>query len=353
MEVRDVLELTKIPYVAFFSYGEKLPVLTHGTTDPEGIGYYYEKIADLLESDFKNVEAVFPGGDQRVGAGDWKTVVHRRDRYQTRGGFLGEPFEHDFYVSYSHGAHNGQRDTDLMLWSQKFAKDLRAELAGSREFEDISVFLDESDRSDESVAIPEQLADLLRNRVTNSALLVIVMTPYWLRSKWCRQEFEWWCEKHHPDSLDADGRIFICRVRQSSEADWPEPIQDLLGYFCYDRDKKPEMARPFAWRGSTRDLVKYIDSTDEYLSRHDEAPARAQGRFEQRRERDDAEAALFAASGQVIYLHARENSMPRPGNAHAMPWRMAASLVFPTEPDPIAREPTLVQDIARAPQSKP
>ena len=90
-EVREVLELTKIPYVAFFSYGEKLPVLTHGTTDPEGIGYYYEKVASLLESDFKNVEALLPGRDQPVAAGDWKTVVRRRDRYQERRGFLGGP----------------------------------------------------------------------------------------------------------------------------------------------------------------------------------------------------------------------------------------------------------------------
>ncbi len=71
--------------------------------------------------------------------------------------FLGEPFKHDLFVSYSHGAFAGQHDADLKLWSQKFAENLRGELAGTTEFEAISVFLDQSDRSDESV---DRTADL-------------------------------------------------------------------------------------------------------------------------------------------------------------------------------------------------
>ena len=54
-------------------------------------------------------------------------------------GFLGEPFKHDLFVSYSHGAFKGDHDPDLKLWSQKFAEDLRAELAGTTEFESLGV----------------------------------------------------------------------------------------------------------------------------------------------------------------------------------------------------------------------
>jgi cellulose biosynthesis protein BcsQ len=39
---RDFLATTKIPYVAYFSFGEKLPVLEEGTVDPAGLGYAYE-----------------------------------------------------------------------------------------------------------------------------------------------------------------------------------------------------------------------------------------------------------------------------------------------------------------------
>jgi serine/threonine protein kinase len=45
---RDFIEITKIPYLAYFSFGEKLPVLEQGTKDPQGLGYIYETISALI-----------------------------------------------------------------------------------------------------------------------------------------------------------------------------------------------------------------------------------------------------------------------------------------------------------------
>ena len=50
----QVLERTKIPYVAYFSFGEKLPVVTHGTSDMEGLGYAYLAAATLIGDEFKD-----------------------------------------------------------------------------------------------------------------------------------------------------------------------------------------------------------------------------------------------------------------------------------------------------------
>lgn len=44
------LEKVKIPYVAYFSFGENLPVLTQGTNDPEGMGFAFATATDLLLS---------------------------------------------------------------------------------------------------------------------------------------------------------------------------------------------------------------------------------------------------------------------------------------------------------------
>lgn len=49
---RDLLELTKVPYVTKFSFGEPLVVLTHSTRDPELPGYYLENATRLLASSF-------------------------------------------------------------------------------------------------------------------------------------------------------------------------------------------------------------------------------------------------------------------------------------------------------------
>lgn len=53
---RAFLEATKIPYMAYFSFGEKLPVLQQGTTDPAGLGYAYETLAALIANKLSYVE---------------------------------------------------------------------------------------------------------------------------------------------------------------------------------------------------------------------------------------------------------------------------------------------------------
>jgi hypothetical protein len=273
-------------------------------------------------------------------------VIDRKTRLpRRRNRFLGEPFKHDLFVSYSHGAFAGNHDADQKLWSQRLAEDLRKELAGTAEFENISVFLDEADRPDENVPRTEQLTGLLRDRVAGSALFTLLMSPHYLRSKWCRQELDWWCEKHHPDTFGAGGRIYICRVRPSNEGTWPEPLKDIAGYFCYDRDKDPDRARPFTWRGSQRDLDDYNDLLVHLTGDIMQRLRAMSAALAQRREREKAAANLAADGGQVIYLHARE--------AHAKAWERASDtleqngfLVTPAEPDSIAREPKAIREIA-------
>src|SRR5262245_41976581 len=43
-ELRGVLESLRIPHVAYFGFGEKLPVLSHSLTDTELPGYYYSQL---------------------------------------------------------------------------------------------------------------------------------------------------------------------------------------------------------------------------------------------------------------------------------------------------------------------
>lgn len=61
-----ILERTKIPHVAKFSFGENLAVIHGSTTDPEGLGYAYETIAALLFHDFKNAESIITERDSYV-----------------------------------------------------------------------------------------------------------------------------------------------------------------------------------------------------------------------------------------------------------------------------------------------
>ena len=51
---RQILELTKIPYVTKFSFGEPMPVLLQSITDPDHPGYFLANAARLLMSDFRD-----------------------------------------------------------------------------------------------------------------------------------------------------------------------------------------------------------------------------------------------------------------------------------------------------------
>lgn len=60
------LEVTKIPHYSYFSFGEKLPVIEQGTTDPAGLGYAYENIATVILDEFESVERLLKNRDELV-----------------------------------------------------------------------------------------------------------------------------------------------------------------------------------------------------------------------------------------------------------------------------------------------
>jgi len=47
---RKLLERLKIPYKAYWSFGERLPVMVEGTNDPASIGYAYRVLAQLINN---------------------------------------------------------------------------------------------------------------------------------------------------------------------------------------------------------------------------------------------------------------------------------------------------------------
>jgi cellulose biosynthesis protein BcsQ/nucleotide-binding universal stress UspA family protein len=63
---RDVLEVTKLPYMSYFSFGEGLPVIEQGTNDPAGLGYAYENLAALIATDLQDVELLLEDRDDFI-----------------------------------------------------------------------------------------------------------------------------------------------------------------------------------------------------------------------------------------------------------------------------------------------
>jgi cellulose biosynthesis protein BcsQ len=56
VNLNEFLQIIKIPYISYFSFGEKLPVIEQGVSDPTGLGYAYENLAMILGRGLDEVE---------------------------------------------------------------------------------------------------------------------------------------------------------------------------------------------------------------------------------------------------------------------------------------------------------
>ena len=61
---RQALERTKLPYVAYFSFGETMPALTEGVSDPDSLGYALNAVSQLIEGGLGNAELILSGSSQ-------------------------------------------------------------------------------------------------------------------------------------------------------------------------------------------------------------------------------------------------------------------------------------------------
>jgi cellulose biosynthesis protein BcsQ/tetratricopeptide (TPR) repeat protein len=65
-KVRTFLEITKLPYIPYFSFGEKLAVDEQGVSDPAGLGYAYETLAAIIANNLELVELIFEDREKFV-----------------------------------------------------------------------------------------------------------------------------------------------------------------------------------------------------------------------------------------------------------------------------------------------
>jgi TIR domain len=262
--------------------------------------------------------------------------------------FLGEPFKHDLFVTYSHGDFDGTGKSKLKTWSQAFVRELEDELGLHPKIRGIEIFLDQHKRSDQGVDPMAALTKQLRIEIGAAGLLIVLMSPHYLHSKWCRQERDWWakCQKKH--GLALDGRIAIARI-WPTEDPWPKIFVDehgepLVGFAFYDLEKAPSHPWPHEWPDPTGAKGPFRSALLDMVGRIWQHLTAVKEQLEERRQRPAEAARLAAKAGQVIYLHGRE--------AHAKAWGRARLVltkrqfvVTPARPDPVERNPKRAREI--------
>lgn len=157
--------------------------------------------------------------------------------------YLSPHFEADAFVSYSHGDPKGEGNMPFKTWTHALIDKLEKEIRSlDPNLSEIKLWFDKD--ADPTA----QLTPLLRDTVSKSCMLIIVMTHYYLRSSWCKDELNWFRDQIKERTEFERGRVFIIRAQPTDVSAWPDFLRDerghaLLGFqFCASNTETP-----FGW----------------------------------------------------------------------------------------------------------
>ena len=214
--------------------------------------------------------------------------------------FLQPYFEYDAFVSYSHGVRAGESDAPLRDWTLELIRRLETDIQlVDTEFDDLHIWRDE--QIDPTI----HLSDELRAKVSHSGILMIVMSPRYLASTWCKDELAWFNQQVEDRARD-QGRVFVIRALRTDESAWPDFLRDSRGHALpgFQFHDKQDSSMPYGWRGAITNRDGYVRELGRLqtalMRRLRELRANAD-----RRVKAEAPAAAPAAGTRRIYLHAR------------------------------------------------
>jgi MinD-like ATPase involved in chromosome partitioning or flagellar assembly len=174
---RDIVERLKVPQIDYFGFGEKLAVAEHGTGDPGGLGFVYDRLAALLSNELQGVEDVLALGRNQPPP---ITGISESDGY-----------EFDLYISYANTALAEE-------WLRPFIELLREYLNELRG-EPIKIFFDYRELNPQT-----DWSYPLTKAITRSKLILAVLTPTYARSASCLAEWQTFEERDKLNPM-ADG----------------------------------------------------------------------------------------------------------------------------------------------------
>jgi MinD-like ATPase involved in chromosome partitioning or flagellar assembly len=240
---RDVVERIKIPQSDFFGFGEKLAVVEQGTTDPQGMGFVYDKISAFLASDFRDLRALL--GEHA--AREMDQVEPRASVASPRPSpSIGYLF--DIFVSYHHSS------SELVL---DFTQALRQELAILRG-EEPKIYIDVRE-----VLLSQSRSDEVREALKRSKVLVAFLTPRYVTSESGALEFSTFRNR----ALQTGKRVLAPVLLR--DGDYPNIFKQ---YEWLDLRKLPTFKRSSSSPSSTswqRVTIRFADQLNEMI---DNAP---------------------------------------------------------------------------------
>lgn len=180
--------------------------------------------------------------------------------------YAGKAFEHDIFVSYSHGIHTESgEDSDLKIWTHTLIGKLKEHIGYSLENKThpVNVWYDAK------LAGNLLLTDTLKQKVEKSATLMVVMTDLYLESDWCQKEIDWFRNEINRRGGGVE-HVFVVRAMATNNQKWPDFLKDrysetVFGYSFFDETKGPD-ARPYGWVKPSRANEQFYDALTKLVS---------------------------------------------------------------------------------------
>src|SRR5215469_3155227 len=266
--------------------------------------------------------------------------------------YVGNPFDYDIFVSYSHGDVDATGESKIKQWSQAFARELESEFKAHPKFgRDFRIFLDQHRRPSQGIDPLSPVTGQLQLDIARSAILTVLMSPHYLSPKWCGDERAWWYSKQAELGLATDGRVAVVRI-WPTESEWPKELTDSrgaqpVGFWFYDRSNAELRPQPYEWpEPTTKSGNPFRKELLDLVGRVGLKLGDLRRILDDRRRAQQEAAKLSMAGGQVVYLHGRTKD--------ASAWERAAEAlggiglaVLPGEPESVENDPSAFQEIRR------
>ena len=202
---RDVIEATKIPQVAYFGFGERLAVVEQGTSDPQGMGFVYEKVASFIASDFAQVDLLV--GPEKARQANLQSTPPISE---TPPSIEGVDYSYDIFFSY---------DASMSELVLEFTDRLKQELMALRG-QPLNTFIDLQE-----VRAGERWYETHVDALLRSKILVAFITPRYAQSRYALKEFLTFKERGR-----ITGKPVILPILLRSPTSLPQEIAEIMWF---------------------------------------------------------------------------------------------------------------------------
>lgn len=193
----ELLNHTRVPYIPFWSFGEKLAVIEKGTDDPDDIGFSFETLAALVAQKFSYSDVLTRNRDSFVNAVKKRAELNGAISREAK---PGQPIK--FFISYAY------KDKPLL-------DELLTHLSPMTRDGLIEVW------ADSQISSGESWVDAISARLEEADIILALISPDFLASEWVKVEMT----RARQRSKSGEARVIPVLVRP---AYWQiSPLGDL------------------------------------------------------------------------------------------------------------------------------